>query len=251
MGSWFKKKRNIVGAVVGAVIAVVATIAIIVAVTRHEEPGLLQVCEHAGVILYADRDAVDIVGRSESEEEAYGSCERTEELVWPQSQIPLTVAAVTADDVEIPPGDSRREALDSAIRDINQQLGFTLFTAVSERTTAAVLVRSGIPVESSAGEGQRRNTVLGYAAHSRRPDLSGAETALHCSVGLFASVNGLRYEFLVSRHELLHCAGLGHDHDNPASAIYPFTYDDTMWEQMGTTFITDHDKGLLRERYDR
>jgi hypothetical protein len=256
MGSWFKKKRNIAVAIGAAVLLVAATVLLIVGVTTHEEPGLLRVCEHAGVILYADRDDVEIIGRPESEEEAYGACERVEELRWPQSQIPLTVAAVASDGTEIPPpgfGDRRRSPLDSAIRDLNRQLGFTLFASVRERTGAAIVVRSGEAVEVDVGGHQGRapgaRAPLGYARHSRPDSATGSD--LFCGIGVYGNVGSVRHEYLVAHHELLHCAGLAHDPDNPASAIYPFTSDDTMWEQMEAARITDFDRALLRRLYHR
>lgn len=239
--SWFKKPLNIGITIGAAVLAVVVIGLIIYGVTTHTEAGLLQVCWLDGRAHYVEGTELDD-----------GACEGSEELVWPESQIPLAVAA-QASDVQgfVAPGASQREALDSAIRDINQQVGFALLTPVGDGAGADVVVHLGEAVDAGrirgAGAGEERARPLGFARHHRTN--SGGQPALRCDLHIYSTVGSLRGEYLVIHHELLHAIGLAHDDDNPASAIYPFTSDDTMWERMQAARITDHDRALIRELY--
>lgn len=238
--SWFKKPLNI-GITIGAgVLAVVVIGLIIYGVTTHSEPGLLQVCWVDGQARYVEGTEVDD-----------GACEGAEELVWPSSQIPLSVAA-QAPDVQgfVSQGAPQREALDSAIRDINQQVGFALLASAGDGAGADIVVHLGEAVDAGgirgAGAGEERSRPLGTARHHRTN--SGGQLALRCDLHIY-NVGSLRGEYLVIHHELLHAIGLAHDPDNPASAIYPFTADDSMWERMQAARITDFDRALIRELY--
>jgi hypothetical protein len=248
--SWFKKPLNIGIAIGAGVLAVVAAVLVIYGVVTHSEPVLLQVCWHNGIAFYDDGSVEE--GGVETNHEP---CDRPEELVWPTSQLPLTVAASTPDGILLAPGASQREGVDAAIRDINSQIGFTLFAPIDFGARASVVVQVGAAMDSDRVRGVREvhgrgsRPSLGYAAHHRANGEIGV--SLHCDITVYSSTGNLRGDYLVAHHELLHCAGLAHDPDNPASAIYPFTVDDTMWELMQAARITDADRARLRELYRR
>ena len=239
----FKKPLNIGIAIGAAVLAVVVVVLIVYGVTTHSESGLLKVCWVDGQAHYVEGAEVN-----------NGSCEGAEELVWPESQIPLTVTAITAEGVVLAPGASQREALDSAISDINSQVDFALLATIGDRAGIDIVVQVGAAVEaggirnSGARDGERSHP-LGYARHHRANSATETGTILHCDIVVYSTAGGLREEYLVVHHELLHCVGLAHDVNNPASAIYPLTLDDTMLDYMQMTRITDFDRSLIRELY--
>jgi len=239
--SWFSKKRNIAITIGAGILAVVAAALIVYGVVTHTEPVLLEVCWENNEARYVEGTEVDD-----------GPCEGSEELVWPKSQFPLSVAAIS-DETLLAPGSARREGLDSAIRDINSQVGCELLEPVEDGAEAAIVAGVGKAVDviarrNSGGKGAKRNaSILGWARHQRNE--SGADAELHCDLAVYSTVGNLRREYLVAHHELLHCLGLAHDPNNPASAIYPFTEDDTMWDRMHAARITDADRARLRELY--
>ena len=243
--SWFSKKRNIAITVVAGVLALAAIVLIIYGVVTHDEESLLRVCRWTG-----EGWAVYEEGATEVEGEP---CEGAEELVWPAGKVPFSVAAIEdADQTVYAEGAKQREALDSAIRDINQQFGFRLLRASSDPLSAAFVAHLGAAVDidrrgGGGGAGAPSAKALGWAKH-HRADSSGKSLRCHLWVRRDGS---LRVEYLVAHHELLHCIGFAHDDDNPASAMYPFTYDDTMWDRMQAARVTDSDRARGRDLYRR
>jgi len=241
MSGWFSKPLN-KGIAIGAGVLALAVIGLIVfGVVTHSEPVLLEVCWVDGQARYVEGSEVDD-----------GPCEGAEELVWPQSQVPFAVAA-TKDGSEtvLASGAAEREALDLAIRDINQQVGCELLRGSSDPLSAAMVAHLGEAVDVLPRRvGSRATkTPIGWANHDRSD--SGGHPSLRCHLHVRSNVGSLRGEYLVAHHELLHCLGLAHDPDNPASAIYPFTADDTMWDTMQAARITDADRSRLRSLYCR
>lgn len=240
---WFSKRRNIAIAVGAGVLLVVCSVLVTYGVLTHEEPDLLMVCWTEGPMpeaRYQDHSMVD-------GEVPHGSCDRPEKLVWPKSQIPLTVSATSGYDTVLAVGTSRREALDAAVRHINERLGFMVFRPVSDVSGTSVMVQ----VETAMGVARRsdgkrdsRRTPLGYARHY----WDGPDGKLRCRAVVFSNVGGLRLEYLVSYHELLHCLGLGHD-PSPSSAMYAFTDDDVVAGVMRHFRVSDHDRRVLRRLY--
>lgn len=237
--SWFSKKRNIVIAVGAVVLAIIAAVLIIYGVATHTEPVLLEACWVNDEARYVEGMEVDD-----------GACEGSEELVWPKEQVPFTVAAISEETL-LAPDSPGREGLDSAIRDINSQIGCKLLEPVEDGAGAAIVARVGEAVDVSdrrnSGRDGSKGSTLGWARHRR--DGSGSDSRVYCDLVVYSTVGNLRNEYLVAHHELLHCLGLAHDPDNPASAIYPFTMDDTMWDRMHAARITDADRARLRELY--
>jgi len=240
--SWFSKPLN-KGIAIGAGVLVLVVIALIIyGVVTHREPVLLEVCWEGTEARYVEGTEVD-----------NGTCEGAEELVWPQSQLPFSVAATKAgSETVLAPGASEREALDSAIRDINQQLGCAALRASADPLSAAMVAHLGEAVDvlpRRVGGRRPSKAPLGWAYHDRAN--SSSESTLRCHLHVRSNVGSLRGEYLVAHHEILHCLGLAHDQNNPASAIYPFTDDDTMWERMQAARITDADRARLRSLYCR
>jgi len=238
--SWFRNPVNIAITIGAAILALVVIALIIYGVTTHREPILMEVCWEGNEARYVEGTEVDD-----------GACEGAEELVWPQSQLPFAVAATkAADETVLAPGTVEREGLDAAIRDINQQLGCTVLRASADPLSAAMVAHLGEAVDvlpRGVGGRTAARAPLGWAHHDRSN--SGSQLFLRCHLHVRSNVGSLRGEYLVAHHELLHCLGLAHDPDNPASAIYPFTEDDTMWDQMQAARITDADRARLRGLY--
>lgn len=251
MSSWFKKPINIVIFALAVSLFIGAAVAIIVGVATHREPGFTQVCfDREGLAVYdTSIETGGVLGD--------GACEGFEELHWQTKEIPLTVAAVSADDLkEIPVGSDEREAIDSAVRDINSQVGFKLLTSVSNSRGAKIVVRMGEAIPINAGKTPRRTgdakappkvlpAKLGYARHFRVGEHQ------YCRVGIYSLVPDLRGQYLVGVHEVLHCVGLAHDDDNPGSVMYPFHENETMWDRMNAARITDHDNEGINDRYNK
>lgn len=239
--SWFSKPLNKGIAIGAGVLALVVIALIIYGVVTHREPILLEVCWVGSEARYVEGTEVDD-----------GACEGAEELVWPQSQVPFSVAATKAvDQTVLAPGASEREALDSAIRDINQQVGCDLLRPSADPLSAAMVAHLGEAVDVLPRRvGSRAaKAPIGWAYHDRTD--SGGQHSLRCHLHVRSNVGSLRGEYLVAHHEILHCLGLAHDDDNPASAIYPFTEDDSMWDRMQAARITDADRARLRSLYCR
>lgn len=236
--SWFSKKRNIAIAVGAGVLAIVAVVLIVYGVATHTEPVLLEVC-------WVDDEARYVEGTEVDD----GPCEGSEELVWPKKQVPFTVAA-TMEEALLAPGSPGREGLDSAIRDINSQIGCKLLEPVEDGAGASIVAGVGEAVDVSnrrnSGGDRAKGSTLGWARHRR---MDGAGSRIYCDLVVYSTAGNLRNEYLVAHHELLHCLGLAHDPNNPASAIYPLTMDDTMWDRMHAARITDADRARLRELY--
>jgi hypothetical protein len=223
--SWFDKPVNVVITVVAILMFVGGLIGVVYGVRTHREEGLLQVCwvddDRGGrAVRYFDTNKL------ESGRPIGGPCENPEELVWPRKQIPITVTAN---------GDSPRfpSVVKQAVSDINRQLGFVLF--VVEREGGFVVIESA-PIE--------QGRPLGYTQHY------WAFGSLGALVGVSSAAGSERMVYLITRHELLHVVGLGHDQYNPSSCMHPLTADDTNEQRMGAARITDFDNRLLNERYN-
>lgn len=245
---WFKRPSNIAITVFAVSLLIGVSVALVYAISTHQEPGLLEVCwGSGGQAHYVDTSQLE----PEEEGVGDGSCERPEKLVWPAKQIPLSVEAISAEGKRLHSGADERESLDAAIVDINRQLGFELFALDAEPgKRPSITARVGAPVEiddrKTRPDGTRAKRVrrhLGTALHRR--DISGH---IHCDMVVYSHAGHLRAGYLVSHHELLHCVGLSHS-SNPSSVMYPFTYDDMMWDRMVAARVTDFDRDELRILY--
>jgi hypothetical protein len=254
--AWLSKTRNKVILVVTAVLFVAAVVGVVVGVMGHREAGLLTVCwggmdgearPGLGVVpgrlegraRYLDDD---VEGKNEAE-----SCEGPTELAWPRDQIPITISTIaTLGDDEpgvIAEDDPRHRVLDQAIRDLNSQVGFTLFRRIPSGTdNPSSWVHFGEGIEARQAGDAERSAPPGYVSHRILGD--NLEGHVYIRSDVEASD---RLLFRVLLHELLHLAGLAHD-DFTASLMFPVTRDDTL-EEMSTAHVTDFDRALLRRLY--
>ena len=241
--NWFKKPINLGITIGAALLVVVALTLVIYGVCTHEEEGLLEVCWVEDTsnsygnfkATYPDLTALENI------EAGPARCENPTELVWPRKQIPLQIdfTVRTYDECGYagcgPQDVSDTRAVKAAITDINLQLGFEMFGWDDDDDGYEIFVEFKA---STAG------SPLGWVSHSKY-----ADGRLFAEVGINATVVGERMVYLVAHHELLHVIGLRHDTDNPSSAMYPFTNDDTMEARMHAARITDHDRALVRSLY--
>jgi len=238
-------KKTLIATVVIAVVLGVATGALIIyGVVTHEETGLLRVCwGEDGKARYFDPLQLEGVDATDGE-----SCDRPKKLVWPKEQVPLSVTAIAGDRTTmLVPGTTPRIAIDAAIEDLNRQFGFNLFAPSRDRAWSDIVVHLGIPVETKVSRERGKKglaPLLGRVQHRRV-----SSNAIRCDLTLYANTGSYRHEYLVAHHELLHCAGFGHDEDNPSSAMYPLTTDGTMFGRMHAARVTDHDRELGRRLY--
>jgi hypothetical protein len=107
---------------IGAVgtFSVIVVVLIVFFVTHHEEPTLMQVCWENDLVIWIE---------GAPEEENRGHCKEPEPFIWPQDQLPITVAAAPAPDGQEVVGDP-----DTTIRDavdlLNAQLGYNHLQAL-------------------------------------------------------------------------------------------------------------------------
>jgi len=228
--SWFKKPVNIAITIGAALLAAVAIGLIIWGVTHHTEGGLLEVC------WAPDGEARYVEGS----ERNYGTCEGAEELVWPQEQIPLTIASLSPEGQRLDASSPQVRALQNATTDLNRQLGFELFRVGGGLDATDADVRFGGALERAGA-----SPPPGYVSHVRAGNMLRGHVNIRSDVESDA-----RLLHLVLEHELLHLAGLAHD-DFTASIMFPITHDEWGTDRMSTAHVTDWDVNLLRGLYHR
>lgn len=251
-----KKTLTIVLAGLFAVFAVAMAALVFYGRATHEEPTFMRVC-------WTDNKMTWVEGGLE--EENRGSCEEPEELVWPKSQIPLTV---TVEPYAGALPESAPDQVRAAVDLVNSQLGYTHLRYRPAEDTAGgkgadVRVVYGAPFE--AGDGATR---AGRAAAScsieksvdrhdadggiRTVGAGGADQdqqrlRLHSRI-LLRDISDLHLTHRILVHELGHCA-LGLDHDPfTASIMYPFRAADE-GEKMEFLRFTDADVKAVRAKY--
>jgi len=230
--SWFKRPVNIAITVVAAILAIGAAAALVWGITHHTEAGLLEVCwSEEGTAVYGASQIEGGVG--------YGTCERIEELQWPQKQIPLSLAPISSEGELLDENSDEVRALQHTVEDLNQQLGFDLYRVVSgvhasnaEVHFGAAFVGSNSPPPGRVFHTRTGTNLRGYVY--LRSDVVSVERTL----------------YLVLRHELLHLAGLAHDDFN-LSVMFPITREDWNSDHMSQAHVTDYDIDLLQSKYMR
>lgn len=228
--SWFKKPLNIGITIGAAILAVVAIFLVIWGVTHHTEGESLEVCWVNGSARYV-----------EGSERDHGACEGAEELVWPQEQVPFTLASLTSEGQPLAEDSDEVRALTHAVTDLNRQLGFELYRMGTGLDSTDATVRFG-----GALEGGGDSPPPGYVQHTRV-----GNNILRGHVWIRSDVVAdMRLLHLVLEHELLHLAGLAHD-DFTLSIMYPIARDDWQLEAMSTAHVTDVDRSNLRGLYMR
>jgi hypothetical protein len=226
MSSWFKRPINI-GITVGAAILLVAAIVLIIwGVTHHEEGGILEVCWVDGEARYV-----------EGSERDHGACEGAQELVWPQEQIPLTIAALSAEGQPLGEDAPEALALNQAVSDFNSQVGFELFRVGTGLQSTDAEAHFGGAIQSGSS-----GPAPGYVTHRRMGGTGLLRGYLHVRSDVVADVRLLHVVLL---HELGHLAGLKHD-DFTLSIMFPIT---RQMDAMSTAHITDVDRSNLQGLY--
>ena len=194
------------------------------------------------------------------EEENRGSCAEPEELVWPKSQIPLSV---TVEPYAGALPESAPDQVQAAVDLVNSQLGYPHLRFRPAEDTAGgkdadVRVVYGAPFEGGDGATRAGRAAASCSIEKHdRPDGAGdvgrADGDGHQPLRLHSHINlrdtsdlHLTHRILV--HELGHCA-LGLDHDPfKASIMYPFRAADE-GEKMGFLRFTDADREAVQARY--
>lgn len=223
-------------------------------IRTHEEATLLHVCWYKGHAIYKD-PMKDVQN---------GPCTQFEELVWPKSQIPLTVTARSYQRPQLRAIEA--DTIKAVIAAINDDVGFEIIRLV-DTSDASVRALLGAPVEVGPSTvtghahvyehrygalgraGLQRQLVFdharGYCVHKRAAgsDRLGAELLLRAG-------GSHNYLFHLYWHELGHCLGLSHD-DFPASVMDPEIMD-TGWQAdrpMKILRFTDADRKRLQTEY--
>jgi len=234
MSSWFKKPINIGITVGAAVLAAVVIFLIVWGVTHHSEGEMLQVC-------WTDDGRPGYIDTSQIEEgePVNGPCDRPEELVWPQKQIPIAVTATTPDGEALGPDSDESKALAHAVSDFNSQVGFTLLRMERELGSANAVVRLG-----GAFQAGGESPPPGYVTHRRMP---GGQLRANVYIRSDVAADS-RLLHVVLLHEFGHLVGLAHD-DFTLSIMYPLSREEWGSGEMSTAHVTDRDKANLRHRY--
>lgn len=236
---WFKKPKNIAVTVIAILMAITAIVFVIWGVTHHEEGGLLEVCWHNGVAHY-EKGSVEDTRKTKTNHER--SCERTEKLVWPQEQIPITIASLSTARQSMAADSPQVRVLKQAVSDFNRQLRFELLRVGTQLDATDAEARFGGAFEKTGG---RKVLPPGYVTHVR---VGGA---LRGYIFVRLDVSSIdRLLYLVLQHELGHLVGLSHD-DFHMSVMFPIQQDDSMRDRMSMAYLTDFDIALLRELYYR
>jgi len=233
--SWFKKPLNIGITVGAALLAATAIFLIVWGVTHHTEGEMLEVC-------WSGDGRAQYV---EGSEDDHGACEGAQELLWPQEQIPLTLAPVSSEGEPLAADAPEVRVLGQAVADLNRQAGFELFRVGSGLQPTDAEIRFGGAF--LGGPERAASPPPGYVSHVRLgggPSLRG-HAWIRSDVGADD-----RTLYLVLEHELLHLAGLAHD-DFTGSIMFPLTREEWETGVMGTAHMTDLDIGNLQRRYRR
>lgn len=212
------------------VFAVIAACCVVYGVITHREAGLLQVCWDNGHASYTE----DLQGEGESEQ-----CKNPVPLVWPQSQLPLSVVVFSGDHVALKEQERGSKIVKEAIDDFNLQVGRTLFgVAKIADEEPDVVVIWGVPsIVGDNGAGSRK--VGGYVNHAK------LGTTMQAIVRI-RETSSDRLAFVTTLHELGHVVGLAHD-QFISSLMYPRMVTDEL--NTATTRLTDSDVRLVMSTY--
>lgn len=229
-------KRGAIAGVVG--LALVMLGLVVWGVYTHEEGGLLRVCWEQEQARY-----VEVEGER-------GTCERPEELVWPQEQIPIALAAFSAEGAALPETAPETRMLYRVVDGINWQVGFILFVPGGGYHPAAGRVRFGTPFQLGP---DAEHVPAGYVQHFRMGRSDNGDPRrkhllrgdVHIRTDIVASDRLLHP---VLEHELLHLAGLDHD-ESVGSVMHPLTPDDWSLDWLQASCVTDQDVKLLQGLY--
>ena len=236
----------------GALFTLTVVVLLAFGISTHKEVTLLHVCWYNGHAIYKMPDA----------KPDHGPCTQFEELVWPKSQIPLTISARPYAGPSL--AEIEADTIRSVVSAINDRVGFEALRLV-DSSDASIKAVLGVPVETGPAGGagdlfRRRDSDLGdsgalrravfdrargYCVHQRRPSSGHLEAEL-----VLRSGGSPVYLFHLYYHELGHCMGLGHD-DFQSSVMDPHILDHGWDGKMPLKLVrfTDVDRARLRALY--
>lgn len=224
------RKRFSKATILIAVMATIAILGVIYGVLTHKEAGLLQVCWHNGHASYVE----DL-----QEEGERAACKNPVPLIWPNEQIPLAVATLSADNAPLKEQERGAKIVRDAIDDLNLQIGKILFdVAKIQDDEPDVVVIWGSPLIVGAN-GSDSYKIGGSVSHAKLGSTMQAIVRIR-------EISSDRLAFITAVHELAHSAGLAHD-TFISSLMYPRMI--TAELNTVTTRLTDNDVRLLRTTY--
>lgn len=235
---WLKKPVNIAVTVGAAILLVVVIVLLVWGITRHTEGGLLKVCWHNGIAVYTPEETETI----EDINADHVTCDRTQELVWPQKQIPIDLAPLSAERKRLDADTPEVRALTQAAIDFNRQVGFEMYRVGAGFDVTDASVHFGGALQAGKIE-----TPPGYVSHVRVGRHGPVRGYLYLRSDVGADTRILH---LVLLHELGHLAGLRHD-DFTLSIMYPIVRSDWFAPALSHAHVTDYDRKLLRQHYYR
>lgn len=217
--------------VFAAVLGLISLFGVVWGVIHHIEGGLLSVCWVDNHAYYSDTEQVDAA------EGMTRRCGVPQDIVWDQSQIPLSIAGTKDRGTPLKGNSVEGKALFVATRDLNKQLGFNLFEVVPYGHSADATINFGEAFRNGGGP-------PGYVAHLKVNGKLFARAHIRSDV-----VSSPSLLHAVLQHELMHVAGAAHD---PArwSIMYPCTKDDWQSGNLNTSHVTDNDKRLFNTLYN-
>lgn len=225
------KSKTIVTIVIAVTIGIISLVGVIWGVVTHTEGGLLTVCWRSGIAYYADTGQVD------QGEGRIKSCPTPHEIIWDQSQIPLSISMLSSKKTPLKGDSPEVKALSFATRDLNKQLGFNLFEIVPYGHASDAELQFG-------GAFREGGMPLGYVSHAIIDGNIRAYSHIRSDV-----LSNSPLTHAVLQHELLHIAGAAHD-PMKWSCMYPYTRDDWQTMRLRTAHVTDHDKKLFNTLYN-
>jgi hypothetical protein len=156
----------------------------------RDSGGLLRVCWVDGEARYIDGAEVND-----------GICgSRSEELLWPKSQVPLSVTAVSPDEKVLAKDSHASKLVASAVSDLDAKVGFALFAIGKDGVAESdVVVHWGVGYDIHQ---EGADALPGFFSHRWR-----APAMLRADVWV-RSVSRDPVVYGVLQHELLHAAGL-------------------------------------------
>jgi len=158
-------------------------------------------------------------------------------LRWRPSDFPLQVYATqySAEGPQVLEA-WRHTSLEDAIDTVNARLGFTAFARTPDGLLPHVRVTMGVPYNSAWDHSTTYSRMEWLDDHYVQCEMKTSNAGTMTTLGW------------ALQHELGHCLGLAHD-DFPMSIMHP--RDDWRVDLRAYPWITDHDRGALRDAYMR